>query len=109
MTDTSCSKLGRRNLNQRSFQVFQRATTLNCNGYGTADRWYLLMVRMVFTSERSTDTRNWLLNETSMYYSRYKSCKHSICKSYRIEAQNLQHLLYGTSSAKLTLLLGKVK
>ena len=97
---------GRRNLViNGSFQIFQRATAATAaTGYTTADRWHISETSDgAYTSERSTD------NPFGTGYSLKLQCTTAdtslasgqFARVYqRIEAQNLQHLLYGTSSAK---------
>lgn len=97
---------GRRNLViNGSFQVFQRATAAtDATGYTTADRWHISETSDgAYTSERSTDTPfgtgysvklQCTTADTSLAASQFARVYQ------RIEGQNLQHLLYGTSSAK---------
>ena len=89
-----------------SMQVFQRATaaTAAAGGYETADRFIMGEVSGgAYTTERSTD------HPTSSGYSLKAqvttadtsiSAAHYAYIFHKIEAQNLQHLAYGTSSAK---------
>ena len=98
---------GRRNLIiNGSFQVFQRATaaTTADGGYNTADRW-----RMgesgdgAYTTERSTDHPNgsgYSLKAQVTTADTSVAAGHYAYIYQQIEAQNLQHLLYGTSAAK---------
>mgnify|MGYP001181119878 CR=1 FL=1 len=97
---------GRRNLViNGGMQIFQRATAATAaTGYTTADRWHISETSDgAYTSERSTD------NPFGTGYSIKLQCTTAdtslaatqFARVYqRIEAQNLQHLLYGTSSAK---------
>ena len=97
---------GRRNLViNGSFQIFQRATAATAaTGYNTADRWHFSETSDgAYTSERSTDTPfgtgysvklQCTTADTSLAATQFARVYQ------RIEAQNLQHLLYGTSSAK---------
>ena len=88
-------------------QVFQRATsatTATNNSYQTADRWKLFeSTDGAYTTERSTDTPSGTgyslkavvtTADSSIGAAQYASIEHYI------EAQNLQQLEYGTSSAK---------
>ena len=88
-----------------AMQIFQRATAATAaDGYGTADRWnFAESTDGAYTSERSTD------NPFGTGYSIKLQCTTAdtslAAGQYarffqRIEGQNLQHLLYGTSSAK---------
>jgi len=88
-----------------AMQIFQRATAATAaTGYTTADRWHISETSDgAYTSERSTD------NPFGTGYSIKLQCTTAdtslaatqFARVYqRIEAQNLQHLLYGTSSAK---------
>lgn len=98
---------GRRNLIiNGSFQVFQRATaaTTADGGYNTADRW-----RMgesgdgAYTTERSTDHPNgsgYSVKAQVTTADTSVAAGHYAYIYQQIEAQNLQHLLYGTSAAK---------
>ena len=97
---------GRRNLViNGSMQIFQRATAATAaTGYTTADRWYIGETSDgAFTSEKSTDNPfgtgsslklQCTTADTSLAATQFARLYQ------RIEAQNLQHLLYGTSSAK---------
>ena len=88
------------------FQIWQRATaaTAASNTYSTVDRWALSeSTDGAYTSERSTDTptgTGYSLKlqvttaDTSIAAAQYSYILHEI------EAQNLQSLQYGTSSAK---------
>jgi len=89
------------------FQVWQRATAATAaanNTYNTVDRFYFLLSNDgAATSERSTDT------PTGTGYSLLAKCTTAdtslaagqyISIGQSIEAQNLQPLQYGTSSAK---------
>ena len=98
---------GRRNLViNGSFQVFQRATaaTTADGGYNTADRW-----RMgesgdgAYTTERSTDHPHgsgYSVKAQVTTADTSVAAGHYAYIYQQIEAQNLQHLLYGTSAAK---------
>ena len=90
-----------------AMQVFQRATaatTVSNNTYQTADRYRLFeSTDGAYTTERSTDTPSGsgyslkavvTTADTSIAATQYASIEQYI------EAQNLQHLEYGTSSAK---------
>ena len=105
IADTSVH--GRRNLIiNGAMQVFQRATaaTAAAGEYETADRFIMGEVSGgAYTTERSTD------HPTSSGYSLKAqvttadtsiSAAHYAYIFHKIEAQNLQHLAYGTSSAK---------
>ena len=98
--------VGRRNLViNGSMQIFQRATAATAaTGYTTADRWYIGETSDgAFTSEKSTDNPfgtgsslklQCTTADTSLAATQFARLYQ------RIEGQNLQHLLYGTSSAK---------
>ena len=98
---------GRRNLIiNGSFQVFQRATaaTTADGGYNTADRWRMgELGDGAYTTERSTDHPHGSGYSVKAQVTTADSSVASDHYSYiyqQIEAQNLQHLLYGTSAAK---------
>ena len=89
------------------FQIFQRAsaaTTVSTGQYQTADRWRLYeSTDGSYTTERSTDTPSGTgyslkavvtTADTSIAATQYASIEQYI------EAQNCQHLAYGTSGAK---------
>ena len=89
------------------FQIFQRATAATTavnDTYQTADRWKIYeSTDGAYTTERSTDTPSGTgyslkaivtTADTSIAATQYASIDHYI------EAQNLQQLQYGTSSAK---------
>jgi len=102
------NQYGNRNLViNGAMQVFQRATaatTVTNNSYQTADRWKLFeSTDGAYTTERSTDTPSGTgyslkavvtTADSSIGAAQYASIEHYI------EAQNLQQLEYGTSSAK---------
>ena len=97
---------GRRNLViNGAMQIFQKATAATAaTGYTTADRWYIGETSDgAFTSEKSTDNP---FGTGSSLKLQCTTADTSLAASQfarlfqRIEAQNLQHLLYGTSSAK---------
>ena len=102
------NQYGNRNLViNGAMQVFQRATaatTASNNTYQTADRWKIFeSTDGAYTTERSTDTPSGTgyslkaivtTADTSIAATQYASIEHYI------EAQNLQQLEYGTSSAK---------
>ena len=90
-----------------NFQIFQRTsatTTVSNSNYQTADRWRLFeSTDGAYTTERSTDTPSGTgyslkavvtTADTSIAATQYASIEQYI------EAQNCQHLAYGTSSAK---------
>jgi hypothetical protein len=90
-----------------AMQVWQRttaATTVVNQSYQTVDRWiFYENTDGTYTTEQSTDTPNgtgYSLKavvtgaDTSIGASQYAAIEHYI------EAQNCQHLLYGTSAAK---------
>jgi len=97
---------GRNLIINGAMQVFQRATaaTAAAGGYETADRFIMGETSGgAYTTERSTD------HPTSSGYSLKAqvttadtsiSAAHYAYIFHKIEAQNLQHLAYGTSSAK---------
>ena len=97
---------GRNLIINGAMQVFQRATaaTAAAGEYETADRFIMGEVSGgAYTTERSTD------HPTSSGYSLKAqvttadtsiSAAHYAYIFHKIEAQNLQHLAYGTSSAK---------
>jgi len=98
---------GRRNLIiNGSFQVFQRATaaTTADGGYNTADRWAMgESGDGAYTTERSTDHPNgsgYSVKAQVTTADTSVAAGHYAYIYQPIEAQNLQHLLYGTSSAK---------
>ena len=98
---------GRRNLIiNGSFQVFQRATaaTTADGGYNTADRWRMgELGDGAYTTERSTDHPHGSGYSVKAQVTTADTSVASDHYSYiyqQIEAQNLQHLLYGTSAAK---------
>jgi len=89
-----------------AFQVFQRATaaTTATTAYTTADRWIPYeSTDGAMTTEQSSDHP---LDSGSSLKAQVTTADSSIGASQfcyifqKIEAQNLQHLLYGTSSAK---------
>ncbi len=88
-------------------QCWQRATAATAanNSYNTVDRFRPYLSGGAYTTERSTDNPNGTGNgyslkcqvttaDTSIAAGEYAFINHEI------EAQNLQHLQYGTSSAK---------
>ena len=89
-----------------AYQVYQRATsaTAAASSYETADRWINFEATDgAYTTEQSTDhplgsgyshKAQVTTADTSIGAAQYSYI------AQRIEAQNLQHLLYGTSSAK---------
>ena len=97
---------GRRNLIiNGAMQIFQRATaaTQVDNSYNTVDRFRAYKNGGAYTTEKSTDNpfgtgsslkAQVTTADTSMAAGEYAFINHEI------EAQDLQHLLYGTSSAK---------
>ena len=98
---------GRRNLIiNGAFQIFQRATaaTAATTSYNTADRFKAdTSSDGAFTTEKSTDnpfgTGNSLKAQVTTADTSLASTQYARILQ-NIEAQNLQHLLYGTSSAK---------
>lgn len=88
-------------------QVFQRATaatTVSNSNYQTADRWRLFeSTDGAYTTERSTDTPSGtgysLKAVVTTADSSIGAAQYASIEQY-IEAQNLQQLEYGTSSAK---------
>ena len=98
---------GRRNLViNGSMQIFQRATaaTQAANYYATADRWRTDEgTDGAYTTERSTDspfgTGYSLKAQCTTADTSLAATQYARIFQY-IEAQNLQHLLYGTSNAK---------
>ena len=98
---------GRRNLIiNGAMQVFQRATaaTAAAGGYETADRFIMGEVSGgAYTTERSTDhptSSGYSLKAQVTTADTSLSAAHYAYIFHKIEAQNLQHLAYGTSSAK---------
>ena len=90
-----------------AMQVAQRGTSktgINTSGYKTVDRFNLFLVNSaVLSSLQSTDAPDGFANslkwevttaDTSIGSNEYAQI------GYKIEAQDLQHLSYGTSSAK---------
>ena len=105
IADTSVH--GRRNLIiNGGFTVFQRATSATTadGGYNTADRWRMgELGDGAYTTERSTDHPHGSGYSVKAQVTTADSSVASDHYSYiyqQIEAQNLQHLLYGTSAAK---------
>lgn len=98
---------GRRNLIiNGAMQIFQRATAATAagSGYNTVDRFRGdTSTDGAFTTEKSTDNP---FGTGSSLKAQVTTADTSLAASQyariiqRIEAQNLQHLLYGTSSAK---------
>ena len=97
---------GRNLIINGAFQVFQRATaaTTATTAYTTADRWIPYeFTDGAMTTEQSSDHP---LGSGSSLKAQVTTADSSIGASQfcyifqKIEAQNLQHLLYGTSSAK---------
>ena len=101
------SSTGRRNLViNGAMTVWQRATaaTQATNTYITADRWRMdEATDGAYTTERSTDnpfgTGYSMKAQVTTADTSLSSNQYARIYQY-IEAQNLQHLLYGTSSAK---------
>ena len=98
---------GRRNLIiNGAMTVWQRATaaTQAVNTYSTADRWRMdESTDGAFTTERSTDNpfgTGYSMKAQVTTADTSLSSNHYARIYQYIEAQNLQHLLYGTSSAK---------
>ena len=102
---------GRRNMVMNgAMQVAQRGTSSTSNGYQTIDRWDCTasgMDQLAFTQKQVTDSPDGhyysyeidiTTAETAQAGDEYMRVQHVI------EAQNLQHLAYGTSSAKTTTL-----
>ena len=103
---------GRRNIIMNgAMQVAQRGTSSSSNGYQTIDRWDATasgMDQLAFTQKQVSDSPNEGYSysyevdittaETAQAGDEYMRVQHII------EAQNLQHLAYGTSSAKSTTL-----
>lgn len=101
-------QLGNRNaIINGNFTVWQRATAATAvnNSYNTVDRFRPYVSGGAYTTEQSTDNPNGTGNgfslkcqvttaDTSIAAGEYAFINHEI------EAQNLQHLQYGTSSAK---------
>ena len=97
---------GRNLIINGAYQVYQRATsaTAAASSYETADRWINFEATDgAYTTEQSTDhplgsgyshKAQVTTADTSIGAAQYSYI------AQRIEAQNLQHLLYGTSSAK---------
>lgn len=89
-----------------AYQVFQRATaaTTADGGYNTADRWRMGEAGDgAYTTERSTDHPNgsgYSLKAQVTTADTSVAAGHYAYIYQQIEAQNLQHLLYGTSAAK---------
>ena len=102
---------GRRNLIiNGAFQIFQRATaaTAATTSYNTADRFKAdTSSDGAFTTEKSTDnpfgTGSSLKAQVTTADTSLASTQYARILQ-NIEAQNLQHLLYGTSSAKTLIL-----
>ena len=104
---------GRRNIIiNGAMQVTQRGTDLNdlSNGDYTADRFQVTKAntdQLVVNYDHSTDTPDEFSNSLKLSVGTVESALESneyLMINQRIEAQNLQHLKYGTSSAeKLTL------
>jgi len=102
------NQYGNRNLIiNGEMQCWQRATAATAanNNYNTVDRFRPYVSGGAYTTERSTDNPNGTGNgfslkcqvttaDTSIAAGEYAFINHEI------EAQNLQHLQYGTSSAK---------
>ena len=100
--------LGRRNLLiNGEFQIFQRATSATNpgGGYDTADRWRSSQNSSGlgnYTAEQSTDTPDGFGNSYKLTKSgatTISSGNSAYIQQY-IEGQNVQHLNYGSSSAK---------
>ena len=100
--------LGRRNLLiNGDFQIFQRATSATNpgGGYDTADRWRSSQNSSGlgnYNAEQSTDTPNGFGNSYKLTKSgstTISSGMSAYIEQY-IEGQNVQHLNYGSSSAK---------
>ena len=102
---------GRRNMVMNgAMQVAQRGTSSTSNGYQTIDRWDCAasgMDQLAFTQKQVTDSPDGhyysfeidiTTAETAQAGDEYMRVQHII------EAQDLQHLAYGTSSAKTTTL-----
>ena len=102
---------GRRNMVMNgAMQVAQRGTSSTSNGYQTIDRWDCSasgMDQLAFTQKQSSDHPaghyysfevDITTAETAQAGDEYMRVQHII------EAQDLQHLAYGTSSAKTTTL-----
>jgi|9_EtaG_2_1085328.scaffolds.fasta_scaffold24949_2 hypothetical protein len=87
-------------------QCWQRATsaTAAANGYSTVDRWYMTEnTDGAYTTERSTDhpfSSGYSLKCQVTTADTSLSAAQSAFLDHYIEAQNLQHLNYGTSNAK---------
>lgn len=87
-------------------QCWQRATaaTAAANGYSTVDRWYMTEnTDGAYTTERSTDHpfgSGYSLKCQVTTADTSLSAGQSAFLDHYIEAQNLQHLNYGTSDAK---------
>ena len=104
---------GRRNIIiNGAMQVTQRGTDLNdlSNGDYIADRFEVTKAntdQLVINYDHSTDTPNEFSNSLKLSVGTVESAidtNEYVMINQRIEAQNLQHLKYGTSSAeKLTL------
>ena len=103
---------GRRNMIiNRAMQVAQRGTTSTDSGYKTIDRWDTTksgMDQLALTQKQVSDSPNEGYSysyevdittaETAQAGDEYLRVQHIV------EAQDLQHLAYGTSSAKSTTL-----
>jgi len=88
-----------------AMQVFQRATaTTAATGYSTADRWWIgETTDGAYTSEESTDNPFGTGSSLKLQVTTADTSLGTtqVARFFqRIEGQNLQHLLYGTSSAK---------
>ena len=102
------SSTGRRNLlDNGDFQIFQRATSATNpgGGYDTADRWRSSQNSSGlgnYNAEKSTDTPDGFGNSYKLTKSgstTISSGMSAYIEQY-IEGQNVQHLNYGSSSAK---------
>ena len=100
--------LGRRNLLiNGEFQIFQRATSATNpgGGYDTADRWRSSQNSGGlgnYTAEQSTDTPDGFGNSYKLTKSGATTISSGVSAYIQqyIEGQNVQHLNYGSSSAK---------
>jgi hypothetical protein len=89
--------------------IWQRSTSLNnisTTGYWTADRWQTVISSLgIYTQSRSTDVPSgqgfgYSLKMDCTFADASPSSTNYLYLSQKIEAQNLQHLLFGTSSPK---------
>lgn len=97
---------GRRNLIiNGAMQVAQRGTSSTSSGYGTVDRWGVQIVysQWAWTQEQSSDAPDGFSNSYKITTTTAESVIDAgdlLNLNHEIEAQNLQHLKYGTSSAE---------